>query len=90
MVEIAYLGYFKAFDLVCLSILQGKLVALGFYSCIISCTRGFLQDRLMSLSVAKKMSQEVEISSWVPQGLVLGSLLFLICANFITSHFLGS
>ena len=44
----------------------------------------------MSVSVAGKLSQEVEISSGVPQGLVLGHLLFLNYVIFITSNVLGS
>ena len=42
-----------------------------------------------SVSVARKLSKEV-ISSMVPQGSVLGSLLFLVHVNFITSNVLGS
>ena len=63
MVGIAYLDFSKAFDLVCHEVLLEKSVALGFDSCLRSWVRGFLQCRYMSVSVAGKLSQEVEVSS---------------------------
>jgi len=63
VVDIACLDVSKAFDLVCHEVLLGKLVALGFDSCLISWVRGFLQGRFMSVSVAGKLSQEVEVFS---------------------------
>ena len=44
----------------------------------------------MSVSVAGKLSLEVEISSWVPQASLLGPLLFLIYVHFISPKVLGS
>ena len=57
MVNTAYLDFYKAFDLVCHEILLGKLVVLGF-----------IQGRLMRVSAAGKLCQEVEISSGVSPG----------------------
>ena len=66
--DIAFLNFSKTFDLVCHKVLLEKLVALRFDSCLISWVRGFLQGSLMSISNAEKLSQEVEVSSGVPQG----------------------
>ena len=90
MVDIAHLDYSKAFDLVCHEILFKKLVALGFYSCSISLVRGFPQGHLSRESDAWKPSPEMEIYTGVPQGSLLGPLLFIILVNFITSYVLGS
>ena len=87
VVDIAYLHFFKAFERGCHEILLEKLVTLGFDCCLI---RRFLQGRLMSVAVAGELSQEVEISSGVPQVLVSGTLLFLNYVNFIISNVLGS
>ena len=66
VVEIAYLEFSKAFDLVFHEILVEKLVAHGFDSCLISLVKGYHRGCLMSVSVAKKLSQEVKISSGIP------------------------
>ena len=66
-----------------------KLVQV-FDSCLIIRVRRFLQGRLMSVSLAGKLSQEVESSSGVPQGSVLGPLLSLLYVNVLTSNVLGS
>ena len=71
MVDKACLNFSKAFDLVCHEILLENLVALGIDSCLMRWAREFSQGRHMNVSVAGKLSQEVEISSGVP----LGSLL---------------
>ena len=52
VVDIAYLDFSKAFNQVCHKALLEKLVALEFDSSVISLIRGFLQGRLMSISVA--------------------------------------
>ena len=71
VVDIAYLDFSKAFHLVCYEILLEKSVALGLYSYLKSLIRGFLQVHPISVFVAEKLSPEVEISSWIPQGSVL-------------------
>ena len=72
------MDFSKTFDLVSNEILLEMLSALGFDGCLKSCEKGLLQGRLMSVSVAGKLGQEVEISSRIPQGSVLEPLPFLL------------
>ena len=73
---VTYLDFSRAFDLVCHEVLLEKLPAHGFDSCLISWVRGFLQSRPMNVFVAGKLNQEVEVSTGVPQGSVLGPWFF--------------
>ena len=57
VIDIAYLDNSKAFNMVCHESVSEKLVAYGFYSCLLSWVWEFLQDRLKKLSVARKHSQ---------------------------------
>ena len=89
MVDVVYLDFSKAFDLVSHRILIEKLRLLGFDEQLIVWIRAFLVNRSMAVRVNGKVSEEVPVGSGVPQGSVLGPLLFLVYVNHIARDVVG-
>ena len=80
-----YLDYAKAFDKVDHQPLLSKLQLYGFHSKIIRWIESFLTNRSQQVIVDGHMSITAPIISGVPQGTVLGPILFLIFINDIAS-----
>ena len=71
----------KAFDTVDHKILLMKLEAIGLNEDVIRWFRSYLTDRQQLVDVSGTLSSSAEIKCGVPQGSILGPLLFLIYVN---------
>ena len=89
-VDSIYLDFSKAFDKVDHNILLAKITNLGIGGKIHAWIATFLKHRHQSVRVEGYLSEKVWVKSGVPQGSVLGPLLFLIMMYDINKNIIDS
>ena len=80
-VDVVYLDFAKAFDKVDHKILLKKLEQFGIRGKLLKWIESFISNRYQQVLVDGKLSNKEKVISGVPQGTVLGPLLFLIFIN---------
>lgn len=76
-----FIDFTKAFDSINHDILFCKLASLGINGPALELLRSYLLDRTQTVNISGVLSEKTIVNKGVPQGSILGPLLFLIYIN---------
>ena len=80
-VGVVILDLSKAFDSLNHALLISKLSTIGLHQSVLSLISSFLSDRRQFVKIDKTLSQPLPVQQGVPQGSLLGPLLFTLYVN---------
>ena len=80
-VDVVFIDFSKAFDLVCHNILLTKLYKYGVHGNLLNWCRDYLTERQQHVVVKGEASDWLTVTSGVPQGSLLGPLFFIVYIN---------